>query len=312
MVFNPYDSDESDDDPRKAKLKDQAQQQFIAQLQQRIANQTAKIENLQAEIQKMNILITERDQELENYSKRVEEERVFFEKDKKARSDREYELQKKIQQAELETEKLKSEKPVSSQPVASTVQIEPLASSKVDDYIEILMSYFKKPTNDSFVVALKDLIDYSGENGTIEHRILGLLLTSEMPQTEEKITEKLNADPNQVNRALFRLLQKEIIKKVGKGFVVVSSDFAEMTDIQQNWRSLPAEQIYENLLSIIYVGTDRDDIVNAFTNARDALMESGALSTVKTHEMSQIIERIKRHPIDTQELIDKIQEWKVS
>ena len=50
MVHNPYDSEESIDDPKKAKLRDQAQQQFIAQLQQRIANQTAQIEELHNQI----------------------------------------------------------------------------------------------------------------------------------------------------------------------------------------------------------------------------------------------------------------------
>ncbi|MHA2357939.1 MAG: hypothetical protein ACXABK_04140 [Candidatus Heimdallarchaeaceae archaeon] len=312
MVFNPYDSHEADDDPRKAKLKAQAQEQFIAQLQQRIANQSGEIENLQAEIQRLNNVISEKIHEIETYSKRVEEERMFFEQDKKARSDREYELQKKIQQVELEAEKIKANAQVRPQTIEPVVQIESQSSSKINDYIEILMSNFRKPTNDSFVVNLKNLIDYSGQNGTIDQRILGILLNSEMPQTEEKITERLNTDPNQVNRALFRLLQKETIKKVGKGFVVISSNFAEMTDIQQNWKSLPADQIYANLLSILYVSSDKDDIVSAFTNARDALMESGALSSVKTHELSQLIEKIKRHSINTQELVEKIQEWKVT
>ena len=94
MVFNPYDSDDSNDDPRKAKLREQAQKEFITQLQQRIAVQSSKIEELEAHIQKLNIVIREKDQELANYSKRVEEERIYFEKDKKARSDREHELQK--------------------------------------------------------------------------------------------------------------------------------------------------------------------------------------------------------------------------
>lgn len=316
MVFNPYDSEDSNDDPRKAKLREQAQKEFISQLQQRIAVQSAKIEELEADIQKVNIVITEKDQELVNYSNRVEEERMFFEKDKKARSDREHELQKNVQQLELEVEKLKQEPPAPVQSIAATIEstppIQAAVSDKTNDLIAKLMAYFKRPTNDAFVLSLRDLIEYSGKEGTIDQKILGLLLKAEKPLTEEHIIQELILDPNQINRAVFRLIQKENIKKVGQGYVVFSSDFAEMTDVTQDWKSLPPEQIYENLLSVIYVGSDREDLVTSFTKARDALMESGALTTLKTHEISQLIERIKKYPIESQELIDIIQKWKSS
>ncbi|MCG3221939.1 MAG: hypothetical protein H7641_11220 [Candidatus Heimdallarchaeota archaeon] len=316
MVFNPYDSEDSNDDPRKAKLREQAQKEFISQLQQRIAVQSAKIEELEADIQKVNIVITEKDQELVNYSNRVEEERMFFEKDKKARSDREHELQKNVQQLELEVEKLKQEPPAPVQSIAATIEstppIQAAVSDKTNDLIAKLMAYFKRPTNDAFVLSLRDLIEYSGKEGTIDQKILGLLLKAEKPLTEEHIIQELILDPNQINRAVFRLIQKENIKKVGQGYVVSSSDFAEMTDVTQDWKSLPPEQIYENLLSVIYVGSDREDLVTSFTKARDALMESGALTTLKTHEISQLIERIKKYPIESQELIDIIQKWKSS
>lgn len=316
MVFNPYDSEDSNDDPRKAKLREQAQKEFIAQLQQRIAVQSAKIEELNGDIQKLNIVITEKDQELANYSKRVEEERIFFEKDKKARSDRERELQKTVQQLELEIEKLKQAEPTPVQSIAATIespsQVPVAVMDTTNDLVAKLMAYFKKPTNDAFVLSLRDLIEYSGKEGTVDQKILGLLLKAEKPISEEVITQELNLDLNQINRALFRLLQKENIKKVGQGYVVSSSDFAEMTDVTQDWKSLPPEHIYENLLSVVYVGSDREDIVTSFTKARDALMESGALTTLKTHEMSQTIEKIKKYPIETQELINLIQKWKDS
>ncbi len=316
MVFNPYDSDDSNDDPRKAKLREQAQKEFISQLQQRIAVQSAKIEELDADIQKLNIVINDKDQELANYSNRVEEERMFFEKDKKARSDREHELQKNVQQLELEVEKLKQEPSAPVQSIAATIEstppIQAAVSDKTNDLIAKLMAYFKKPTNDAFVLSLRDLIDYSGKEGSIDQKILGLLLKVEKPLSEEHIIQQLILDPNAINRAIFRLLQKENIKKVGQGYVVSSSDFAEMTDVTQDWRSLPPERIYENLLSVVYVGSDREDLVSSFTKARDALMESGALTTLKTHEISQLIERIKKYPIESQELIDIIQKWKIS
>ena len=314
MVFNPYDSDDSNDDPRKAKLREQAQKEFISQLQQRIAVQSAKIEELDADIQKLNLVITDKDQELTNYSTRVEEERMFFEKDKKARSDREHELQNNVQQLELEIEKLKQEPSAPVQSIAATIestpQVQPTISDKTNDFIALLIAYFKKPTNDVFVLALRDLIEYSGKEGTIDQKILGLLLKAEKPLSEEHIIQELILNPNSINRAIFRLLQKENIKKVGQGYVVSSSDFAEMTDVTQDWKSLPPGQIYENLLSVIYVGSDREDLVTSFTKARDALMESGALTTLKTHEISQLIERIKKYPIESQELIDIIQKWK--
>jgi len=314
MVFTPYDSEDSNDDPRKAKLREQAQKEFISQLQQRIAVQSAKIEELDADIQKLNIVIIDKDQELANYSNRVEEERMFFEKDKKARSDREHELQKNVQQLELEVEKLKQEPPAPVQSIAATIEstppIQAAVSDRTNDLIAKLMAYFKRPTNDAFVLSLRDLIEYSGKEGTIDQKILGLLLKAEKPLTEEHIIQELIVDPNQINRAVFRLIQKENIKKVGQGYVVSSSDFAEMTDVTQDWKSLPPGQIYENLLSVIYVGSDREDLVTSFTKARDALMESGALTTLKTHEISQLIERIKKYPIESQELIDIIQKWK--
>jgi hypothetical protein len=154
------------------------------------------------------------------------------------------------------------------------------------------------------------LIKHSGENGTDEQKILGVLLKDEMPQTEEDITQKTNLNHQEVNRALFRLVQKENVKKVGKGYVLISSDFAEMTDVSQNWGVLAPEQIFENLLSVVYVGSNREELVDAFTKARDALMEMGALTTTKRHELSQLLEKIKRHPIESQELIDTIQTWK--
>ncbi|MHA2256287.1 MAG: hypothetical protein ACXAAM_09455 [Candidatus Heimdallarchaeaceae archaeon] len=213
MVFNPYDSDDSNDDPRKAKLREQAQKEFINQLQQRIAVQSAKIEELDADIQKLNIVITDKDQELANYSNRVEEERIFFEKDKKARSDREHELQKSVQQLELEIEKLKQAPSAPVQSIAATIESPPPTqagvSDNTNDLIARLMAYFKKPTNDVFVLSLRDLIEYSGKEGTVDQKILGLLLKAEKPLFEEHIIQQLILDPNSINRAIFRLTSSE-------------------------------------------------------------------------------------------------------
>ncbi len=310
MVHNPFDTEDSSDDPRKAKLREQAQREFIAQLQQRIANQTAAIEDLQKQIVDLNSVIAQKDQELTNYSSRVGEERMFFEQDKKARSDREHELQNMIKEKEKEIEQLKNRQ-IPPAPIAEViVEKKDDLSDPTNDYISKMMSFFKRPTNEIFVEALTNLIEYSGEDGTDEQRILGVLLKDEMPQTEEIITQKTNLNPQEVNRAFFRLVQKENVKKVGKGYVVISSDFAEMTDVSQNWGGLAPEQIFENLLSVVYVGSNREELVDAFTKARDALMEMGALTTTKRHELSQLLEKIKRHPIESQELIDVIQQWK--
>ncbi len=309
MVHNPFDTEDSSDDPRKAKLREQAQKEFIAQLQQRLANQTAALEDLQKQIVDLNAVIAQKDQELGNYSSKVEEERLYFEQDKKARSDREYELQNLLKEKEQEIDQLKNS-PIPTAPVAEViVEKKDDLSDPTNDYISKMMSFFKRPTNEIFVESLTNLIKHSGENGTDEQKILGVLLKDEMPQTEEEITQKINLNPQEANRALFRLVQKENVKKVGKGYVLVSSDFAEMTDVSQNWSGLAPEQIFENLLSVVYVGSNRDELVDAFTKARDALMEMGALTTTRRHELSQLLEKIKRHPIESQEIIDTIQKW---
>ena len=60
---------------------------------------------------------------------------------------------------------------------------------------------------------------------------------------------------------------------------------------------------------MVYVGSNREELVDAFTKARDALMEMGALTTARRHELSQLLEKVKNHPIESQELIDTIQKW---
>jgi len=316
MVFNPYDNEDSSDDPKKAKLRNQAQQDYITQLQQRIANQSNKIEELQIEISKLNEIIASKAQDAENYSLRIQEEREFFEQDKKARSDREYDLTKQLQQKEIELKKAQEEPGTSYPPTPAISQTEDASpvqedkTSQLDNYVDSLMAYYKKPTNETFINSLRDMIIYSSTKGTVDQQILGLLLKAEKPLTEEELKQRINVDPQQITRALFRLQQKVHIKKVGRGFTVISSEFAEMTDISTNWGGLTVERIYENLLSVVYVESNPAELMDAFIKARDALMDMGALSTSKRHEMSQILEKLKRHPITSEELTSKIQEWK--
>ncbi|MHA1345544.1 MAG: hypothetical protein ACTSVO_04650 [Candidatus Heimdallarchaeaceae archaeon] len=313
MVHNPFDDENSSDDPRKAKLRDQAQQQFIAQLQQRIANQSAKVEELEVQILEINKIIGQKDSELEDYSKRLEEQRYYHEEDKKSRKDREHELTKLLQQKELEINKLK-ETPIAPQEPSFPTQeaSTSVVGNKVNEFVEKIIAYYKKPTSDVFVYSLQDLVKHCSSQGTIEQQILGLLLKSEMPMTEESIIQQSNSDVPTINRALFRLVQQENVKKVGQGYVIISSDFAEMTDVTRNWGSLAPEQIYENLLSVVYVGGSREELLDAFAKARDALMEMGALTTLVTHEMSQQVNKVKNYPIETQELVEIIQKWKSS
>ncbi|MCE7747395.1 MAG: hypothetical protein GPJ51_03295 [Candidatus Heimdallarchaeota archaeon] len=319
MVHNPFDDENSKDDPKKAKLRTQAQQQFIQQLQQRIATQSNRIEELQVEISKFNQVIQNKDLELQEYSKRVEEERMFFEQDKKARSDREHELQKTVQQKEMEINTLQesSSQTTSSPPTplheppseSSVSNIPELDLGPVNNFVDTLMAYYKKPTDDVFVSSLRDLAIHCSESGTPDQQILGLLLKAEMPLTEDEINQKLKIEPQDISRAIFRLMQKNFIKKVGRGFAVISSEFAEMTDISKNWGSLTPEQVYENLMSVVYVESDKDELIQAFTKARDALMEMGVLATQRRHDISQIIEKIKRHPFTNKELTETIKSW---
>ena len=315
MVFNPYDNEDSKDDSKKAKLRTQAQEQFIQQLQQRIAAQSNKIEELQVEISKLNDVIQNKDLELEGYSKRVEEERLFFDQDKKARDDREYELQKLVQQKEIELKKLQDTSPAAPytpptpQPESSIAEDSEIDLGPINNFVDTLMAYYKKPTDDTFVTSLRDLVVHCSESGTPDQLILGILLKAEMPLTEEEMKQKIKIDPQDISRAVFRLLQKNFIKKVGRGYAVISSEFAEMTDISKNWGGLAPEQVYENLLSVVYVESDKEELIKAFTKARDALMEMGVLTTSRRHEISQIIEKIKRHPFTNNELTETIKTW---
>ena len=315
LVFNPYDTEDSKDDPTKAKLRSQAQEQFIQQLQQRIAAQSSKIEELQAEIIKLQHIIQSKDGEIEGYSKRIEEERMFFEEDKKARNDREYELQKLVQQKEIEIKKLQENAPSNSftppTPLqeSSVFEVPEIDLGPVNNFVDTLMAYYKKPTDDIFVTSLRDIVIHCSEKGTTDQQVLGVLLKAEKPLIEEEIKQKIQSDPQDISRAIFRLLQRNLIKKVGRGFAVISSEFAEMTDISKNWGSLTSDQVYQNLLSVVYVESDKDELVQAFTKARDALMEMGVLATQRRHEISQIIEKIKRHPFTNKELTETIKSW---
>ncbi|OLS32016.1 MAG: hypothetical protein HeimAB125_13190 [Candidatus Heimdallarchaeota archaeon AB_125] len=315
MVFNPYDNEDSKDDSKKAKLRTQAQEQFIQQLQQRIAAQSSKIEELQVEISKINQVIQSKELELEGYSKKVEEERMFFEQDKKARDDREYELKKMVQQKEIDLTEAQETSPSTSftpptPPIETSVsEVPELDLGPVNNYVDTLMAYYKRPTDDVFVTSLRDLVIHCSENGTPDQLILGILLKAEMPLTEDELKQKIRIEPQDITRAVFRLLQKNFIKKVGRGYAVISSEFAEMTDISKNWGGLTPEQVYENLLSVVYVESDKDELVQAFTKARDALMEMGVLATARRHEISQIIEKIKRHPFTNNELTETIKSW---
>ena len=316
MVFNPYDTEDSSDDPKKAKLRNQAQQEMIAQLQQRIAHQSNKIEELQVEISKLGDIINAKDQQIENYSFKMQEEREFFEQDKKARSDREYDLTKQLQQKDLELKKSLESSTDSYPPTPPPLEdkekeaIPKDDSSQLNNYVDSLMAYYKKPTNEVFVNSLRDMIKFCSANGTVDQQILGLLLKAEKPLTEDELKQRINEEPQQISRAIFRLEQKTLIKKVGRGFTTIASEFAEMTDISTNWGGLTVERIYENLLSVVYVESNPEELIVAFTKARDALMDMGALSTLKRHDMSQLLEKLKRYPISSQELSKKILEWK--
>jgi len=213
MVFNPYDNEDSKDDSKKAKLRTQAQEQFIQQLQQRIAAQSSKIEELQVEISKINQVIQSKELELEGYSKKVEEERMFFEQDKKARDDREYELKKMVQQKEIELTEAQETSPSTSftpptPPIETSVsEIPELDLGPVNNYVDTLMAYYKRPTDDVFVTSLRDLVIHCSENGTPDQLILGILLKAEMPLTEDELKQKIRIEPQDITRAVKRLVE---------------------------------------------------------------------------------------------------------
>jgi len=307
MVQTPYGTD-GDNDVRRLKLQLQAQEQYLSQLQQRVANQSSKIEELNNKIDELHLVIQEKDNQIANYSKRIEEERYWKEQDSQARDERENELKKKIRQQELEIDRLKKEQRLQSRNT-QTPKLEPVKSNEIEQYIETLIAYYSKPTKDEFIKALHSLIKYSTSNGTPSQRILGSLMKAKLPKKAEDFSSELNLDRNTIERELFNLEKKGLIKKIGKGYSVITSSFVEATDIKEDWASLSPKKILDNLKTIVTITGDKEQIIKAFDKARDSLMELGAISPLMRHSMSQQIERIKRYPLDIEETIGIIDEW---
>ncbi len=306
MVHTPYGEDENTTDVRKLKLQQQAQQQFINQLQQRIAQQSQRIEALEQQIVELQQIIVNKDQELENYSKKMEEQRLYSDKDKKARKDREHELKMQIMERDAELSKTRN---------ISTQKIQEL-ESKPDIYGELnkllnkIMVFYKKPTSDDFINSLKTLLKYCSTDGTLEQKLIGVLLKDEMPLSIEEILREIPDNKEEVSSALFRLVQEGNIKQVGQGYSPVTSEFAVKTDVTEEWTGLKTEEIFERLSTVIYVGSNKEDIIGAITKARDTLLETAKISPRIRHEMKTQIEKIKRHPLNPTELIDIINKWK--
>ena len=307
MVESPYGNDNLGEDPRKMKLQVQAQQQYISQLQQRIAAQSNKIEELMAQIQQLQNIIAEKDAEIEQYSQRLQEQRYYAEEEKKIRNEKEHILQKQLNEKEREIRQLK-------QLLANVQEAPSVQSSSIDSelhkYIEKMITHYKRPTTEDFVQALRGLLQYCTKNGTLEQRVLGVLLNSKVPLTIEEIAQRLNEHEAKIKQAIVHLVQEENVKKIGRGYTFMSSELVQAAPDEIDWSSASPEEIFNNLSALIYVGAEQDEIINAFTSARDRLMEIGALSPLTRHAMSQQIEKMKRYPINVEELQALLEKWK--
>lgn len=307
MVETPYGS-ANGDDVRKIRLQLQAQQEYIQQLQQRIAAQSNKIEALEAQIQQLHAIIAQKDAEIEQYSQRLQEQRYYADEEKKVYGDKVHSLQKELNAKEKEIIQLK--RLLTNLQSKEQTQPTPTEDSTINQYLEKLISYYKKPTSEQFVKSLQNLIKYCTSEGTLPHRVLGVLIKSKTPLTIEEIAQQLNESAANVQRAINQLLRSENVKKLGQGYICMSSDLIDVAPDQVDWSSASAEEIFKNLSSLIFTGADKDELIEAFTAARDRLMEIGALSPLTRHAMSQQIDKMKRYPIDINEIQTLIEKWK--
>ena len=308
MVHTPYGADEAETDARKLKLQLQAQGQFISQLQQRVAKQSMTIEELQSQIQQLKQVIAEKDAELGQYSKRLEEERKYWEEDKKARTNRERELIKTIKEKEMEIRRL--QEIIDNFQRKSTNQSTMRIDQNVNKLLCILLAYSNKPTDTQFIDALRDLMSYIREHGTLEQKILGLLSKSDLPMSVDEISSHLRLDRNKVNIALQGLLREKLVKNIGKGYTVISSELISQSPREVDWSASSAKEILDQLSSMVFIAESNEELVLAFTKARDRLMELGALSPLTRHAMSQQINRIKSGNYDPAELQKLLKSWR--
>lgn len=310
VVRTPYGADgEEENDVRRMKLQMQAQEQYMSQLQQRISHQSNMIENLNAEIAKLKQVIQQKDEEIERYSKRMEEERYWKEQDAQARDERENELKLKIRNLEIEIDRLKKEtfgKPKESESF-TPVHIE---TGEIENFLEELVTYYSKPTDDKFVTALTSLVQYCKKNGTASQRILGILSSSTLPKNSESLANKLGVEKKKIDQLLFNLERKGLIKQIGEGYALITSSLVQETNIEEDWENVEPMKVFDNLKTIVTVSRDKEQIIKAFDKARDALMEASVLSPFMRHNMSQLIEKMRRKPIDVEEILKTIDEWK--
>jgi len=310
VVRTPYgENGEGDNDVRRMKLQMQAQEQYMSQLQQRISHQSNMIENLNAEIAKLKQVIQQKDEEIERYSKRMEEERYWKEQDAQARNERENELKLKIRDLEIEIDRLKKETFTKPKEEESFTPVH-IETEEIDRLLEELVTYYSKPTDDKFVNALTSLVQYCKKNGTVSQRILGVLSNSNLPKNAETLANELGVEKRKIDQLMFNLEKKGLIKQIGEGYALVTSSLVQATKIEEDWESVEPKKVFDNLKTIVTVSRDKEQIIKAFDKARDALMEAGALSPFMRHKMSQLIEKMRRKPIDVEEIIGIIEEWK--
>ncbi|MHA1778978.1 MAG: hypothetical protein ACTSYN_05325, partial [Candidatus Heimdallarchaeaceae archaeon] len=214
---------------------------------------------------------------------------------------------KQLNEKEREIRQLK-------QLLANVQEVQPIQSSSVDPelnmYIEKMITHYKRPTTEDFVQALRGLLQHCTKNGTLEQRILGILLNSKVPLTIDEIAQKLNEHETKIKQAIIHLVQNENVKKIGRGYTFMSSELVQAAPDEIDWSAATPEQIFSNLSALIYAGAEQDEIINAFVAARDRLMEIGALSPLTRHAMSQQIEKMKRYPINVEELQALLEKWK--
>ncbi len=304
MAQNPYGIDGDETDLRRIKLQMQALNTQLQQLQHRISSQSSKIEELNEQIEELQQIIQKKDETIKEYKnalreqenvyasaqKRFEQEKEgFFKKLKdKDQTINDLEIRQDAQLREFDQKRMKK--------------------LEVNDYIDTLIAYYKKPTSEEFLDSLIALVKYCSDEGTPEQKVLGKIIQTNLPVKSDYILEQVAMDEGRVNHILETLKERNLIKKAGQGYLPLTSDFADVTTVSEEWADFSEIEAIKNLKSLIMVGTEHETLSEAFVRVRDLLMEKGLLAPMDLHRFSTIINNLKRRSMDPNELIEVVEQ----
>lgn len=304
MAQSPYGTDGDETDIRRIKLQMQALNTQLQQLQHRISSQSSNIEELHGQIEELQQVIQKKDETIKEYKNALrEQEKVYASAQKRFEEEKE-ELLKKLKDKDQTITNLETRHDAQLREFDQ----KRMKKLEVNNYIDTLIAYYKKPTSEEFLDSLITLVKYCSDEGTPEQRVLGKIIQTNLPVKSDYILEQVAMDEGRVNRILETLKERNLIKKAGQGYLPLTSEFADVTNVSDDWSGFSAIEAIKNLKSLIMVGTEHETLSEAFVNVRDLLMQKGLLAPMDLHRFSRIINNLKRRPMDPNELIEVVEQ----